>query len=70
MCTLLERRLTPEGAELIRSELIGTGLFDFAQPPPSEDLQWSYIQVRNGDELVYVNEFGTEVSERLGAPWR
>ncbi len=64
----LEQRLTPEGVGLVQAEILSTGLFDPAQPPPASDLDrpppgselgyaWpSYgdMQVRNGDRLVLV----------------
>jgi hypothetical protein len=52
----LEQRLTPEGVELLRSEVVSTGLFDgdltvdIAKPIP----YYNAIQVRNGDRLVRV----------------
>ena len=50
---LLEQRLTPEGVELLRSEIVATGLFGhdsllLAASPHS------VIQVRIGDRLVRV----------------
>jgi hypothetical protein len=52
---LLEQRLTPEGVELLRSQIISTGLFDhdlaFAK---GDDEPFLSIQVRNGDRLVGV----------------
>jgi hypothetical protein len=32
----LERRLTPDGIELVRSEILATGLFDSDSPPPGD----------------------------------
>lgn len=32
----LEQRLTPEGIELVRSEILATGLFDSDSPPPDD----------------------------------
>jgi len=52
----LEQRLSPEGVELLRSEVVSTGLFvddltvDIAKPIPA----YNAIQVRNGDRLVRV----------------
>jgi hypothetical protein len=62
----LERRLTPEGVELIRSEMTTTGLFDpdqASQDPPG----LAYVQVRDGDQLIAVN--GLELRRRLGEVW-
>ena len=51
----LEQRLTPEGVELLRSEIISTGLFDRDRSLLSEHgLAWGEIEVRNGDRLVSV----------------
>jgi hypothetical protein len=54
-----EQRLTPDGVELVRDEIIASGLFDPDQPPPGsgQELQWPFaqIQVRNGDRLVDVS---------------
>lgn len=52
----LERRLTPAGVELLRSEILSTGLFghdrelEMARPVPF----FNYIHVRNGGRLVRV----------------
>jgi hypothetical protein len=54
------RHLTPDGVEVVRADIISSGLFDPDQPPlgsePSRPSQWSgaQIQVRNGDRLVYL----------------
>jgi hypothetical protein len=59
----LEQRLTREGVELLRSEILSAGGFGHAQPPPGsttlEDFRrfgpaGSPIQVRKGDRLVPV----------------
>jgi hypothetical protein len=55
----LEQRLTPEGVELVRAEIISTGLFDPDHPPAGSELGLDFplygdVQVRNGDRLVYV----------------
>jgi hypothetical protein len=51
----LERRLTPEGVELLRSEIVSTGLFDRDRyVVGSHGLKWGEIHVRNGDRLVEV----------------
>ena len=53
---LLEQRLTPRGVELLRSEILSTGLFgrdrelSMARPVPF----FNYIHVRNGGRLVRV----------------
>ena len=50
---LLEQRLTPEGVELVRSEVLSTGLFDRDGYFQSEQgLSWGMIEARNGDRLV------------------
>jgi hypothetical protein len=62
----VERRLTPEGVELIRSSLIDTGKFDpdqASQDPPG----LASVQVRDGDQLIAVN--GLELRRRLGKLW-
>jgi hypothetical protein len=49
----LEQRLTPEGVELLRSEVVSTGLFGHDQPPlGSMPSPHNVIQVRIGDRLV------------------
>jgi hypothetical protein len=48
----LERRLTPEGVELLRSEIVSTGRFDHHQPAPRLASPHSVIQVRIGERLV------------------
>jgi len=71
----LEQRLTPEGVELIRSEIIATGFFDPDQTPPEpnggfpREVYGGSIQVRNGDRLVYVNRVVPELMERLAELW-
>lgn len=71
----LEQRLTPEGVELIRSEIVATGLFEPDQPPPASNngfprhVNGGSVQVRNGDELVYVNRVVPELMERLAELW-
>lgn len=71
----LERRLTTEGVELIRSEIIDTELFDPDQPPPApnggvpREINGGTIQVRNGDRLVYVNRVVPELFARMSEPW-
>jgi hypothetical protein len=52
----LEQRLTPEGVELLRSELIATGLFDTDHALLSEQgVIWGTVEVRTGDGLVSVD---------------
>jgi hypothetical protein len=50
---LIEQRLTPEGVELVRAEVLSTGLFDhdrvFVGAP---GLHYGGIEVRTGDRLV------------------
>jgi hypothetical protein len=48
----LERRLTPEGVELLRSAIVSTGRFDHHQPAPRLASPHSVIQVRIGERLV------------------
>ena len=50
----LEQRLTPRGVELLRSEIVSTGLFDHHQPAGREASPHSVIQVRIGERLVRV----------------
>jgi hypothetical protein len=67
----LEQRLTPEGVELLRSEIISTGLFaddlelrfDESQPAPC----LNFIGVRDGDRLVRVTWFGFRCPRAKGA---
>jgi hypothetical protein len=49
-----EQRLTPEGVELLRSEIVSTGLFDHHQPAGREASPHGVIQVRIGERLVRV----------------
>jgi hypothetical protein len=71
----LERRLSNEGVELIRSEIIDTGLFNPDQPPPApnggfpRETNGGTIQVRVGDRLVYVNRVVPELFERMSELW-
>ena len=55
----LERRLTPDGVELVRDEVLASGLFDPAEPPPGAELgsrfpPYGHISFHNGDEVVHV----------------
>ncbi len=76
---LLEQRLTPEGVELLRSEIVSTGLFEHNQTAGDSSPNHSIhneIQVRIGDRLIRVqgkftadsNEFPKRVRERLIDP--
>ena len=51
---LLEQRLTPEGVELLRSEIVSTGLFEHDQPAGRMSSPHNVIQVRIDDRLVRV----------------
>jgi hypothetical protein len=52
---LLEQRLTPEGLELLRSELIATGLFErnLALDVPQFDFTYGAAEIRRDDQLVH-----------------
>jgi hypothetical protein len=70
----LEQRLTRTGVELIRSEMLATGLFEEDQPAvrpnaPSQRFVFGTIQVRNGDRLVYVGRSVADLFERLATMW-
>jgi hypothetical protein len=67
---LLEQRLTPEGVELLRSEIVSTGLFE---PPAGSRSSpheiYNVIQVRIDDRLVRVQaNFPKRLRERLADP--
>ena len=50
-----EQHLTPEGVELFRSEVLGTGPFDHDLSLVGERLShWGTVEVRSGDRLVCV----------------
>ena len=55
----LERRLTPEGVELVRSELLATGLFDddrvIVVRGKGNGFFLGYAEARDGDRLVRVS---------------
>jgi hypothetical protein len=56
----LEQRLTPEGVELLRSEVLSTGLFGhdltlLSQRFREHDSVWGTIKVRNGNRLITVD---------------
>ena len=73
---LLEQRLTPEGVELLRSEIISTGLFEHHQPADRRVAGHNVIQLRIGGQLVQVQgklsansvEFPRRLRERLADP--
>jgi hypothetical protein len=50
----LERRLTPEGVELVRSEFLATGLFDHDRELVGGPFIGASAHVRDGDRLVRV----------------
>ncbi|HEU5064628.1 MAG TPA: hypothetical protein VFT86_01910 [Gaiellaceae bacterium] len=65
----LEQRLTPEGVELLRSEIVSTGLFEHHQPARFDDSPHNVIQVRIGDRLVRAQaSFPKGLRERLANP--
>ncbi|MGH3144163.1 MAG: hypothetical protein ACRDO9_13700, partial [Gaiellales bacterium] len=54
---LLEQRLTPEGLELLRSEIVATGLFEHnlaLDVPQFDDLSYGVAEIRRDDRLVSV----------------
>jgi hypothetical protein len=59
---LLERRLTPEGVELVSAEVISTGLVDHDLHLTSgEGLYFGHIAFRTGNRLVHVT-WGDDVT--------
>ena len=66
----LEQRLTPEGVELLRSEIVSTGLFEHHQPAGRMSSPHALMQVRNGDRLVHVEHVSNpeRLAERLADP--
>jgi hypothetical protein len=65
----LEQRLTPEGVELLRSELVSTGLFEHHQPAGRASSPHNVIQVRIDDRLIRVQaKFPKRLRERLADP--
>src|SRR5215210_3287728 len=72
----LEQRLTPEGVELLRSEIVSTGLFEHHEPAGRMSSPHNVIQVRIGDRLVRAHakgaaasdEFPKRLRERLADP--
>jgi hypothetical protein len=69
---LIEQRLTPEGVELVRSEVLSTGLFDHDLDLASgQGLFSGEVRVRDGERLVRVT-WGDDydVGEQRTAPTR
>jgi hypothetical protein len=63
----LEQRLTPDGVELLRSEIVSAGLEHY--PPAPGPFIHNVIQVRIGDRLVgYHANFPERLLERLADP--
>jgi len=63
----LEQRLTPDGVELLRSEIVSAGLEHY--PPAPGPWIHNVIQVRIGDRLVgYHANFPERLLERLADP--
>jgi hypothetical protein len=61
----LEQRLTPEGVERMRSEIVSTGLFsDDLALLSAQDVIWGFIRVRNGDRLVRVDWSNPDIYPR------
>jgi hypothetical protein len=71
----LEQRLSPEGVDLIRSEILDTGLFEPDQAPPEPNggfprhLNGGTVQVVAGDGLVYLNHVVPDLFQRLSQLW-
>jgi hypothetical protein len=69
----LEQRLNPEGVELLRSELIATGLFDHdrslggSNEWSGQTRGWGSMQVRNGGRLVRGYQVGRSPTGRAGS---
>jgi hypothetical protein len=62
----VEQRLTPEGVELLRSEIVSTALFEHHEPAGRMSSPHNVIQVRIGDRLVRVQaKFPLRLRERL-----
>jgi hypothetical protein len=53
---LIEQRLTPEGVELVRAEVLSSGFFDHDRELVGAlgDLHYGGIEVRDGDRLVHL----------------
>ena len=62
---LLEQRLTPEGVELLRSEIVSTGLFEHHEPAGRSSSPHNVIQVRIGDRLVRAQAKGAAASDEF-----
>jgi hypothetical protein len=64
----LEQRLTPEGVELLRSEIMSTGVFGHAHPPlGSKGAGYAWVQVRDGDRFLSVDRASARDTRKLGA---
>lgn len=65
----LEQRLTPEGVELLRSEIVSKGFFQHHQPAGEMSSPHNVIQVRIGNRLVRVRtNFPGRLRELLADP--
>src|SRR5262245_3618133 len=62
---LLEQRLTPEGVELLRSEIVSTGLFEHNEPANRRSSPHNVIQVRIGGRLVRHQAKGAAASDEF-----
>lgn len=62
---LVEQRLTPEGVELLRSEIVSTGLFEHHEPAGRMSSPHNVIQVRIGDRLIRAQAKGAAASDEL-----
>jgi hypothetical protein len=54
---LIEQRLTPEGVELVRAEVLSTGLFDHNREfvdAYARGLNYGGIEVRTGDQFIHL----------------
>jgi len=52
---LIEQRLTPDGVELVRAEVLASGLFDHDRELlATPDLHYGGIEVRDGNRLVHL----------------
>jgi hypothetical protein len=62
---LLEQRLTPDGVERMRSEIVSTGLFaDDLNLLSTRGVIWGTIRVRHGDRLVRVDWSNPDIYPR------
>jgi hypothetical protein len=68
----LERRLTPEGVELLRSEVVelleGSGIPLEPVPTDEEPRGFPSLEVRDGDRLVRANWGGTDIAPPVRTP--